>query len=270
MLDFIDRFANERFKKNKKLKLASIWIGYAKDKKSLTHYLSASSPEKGQFVRDMGEEWFDHDFIAVEYQKKNAPIEQVVDALVDTLNAPEAVKQTILERCRDQGLTEANTTVCLMQHTYDNKGDKDFNGLKFVGSYEYEEPAAQIRSRYEHLFSGVPATTSVAELGEYAFDGALAQEAGLEGADISYYGDNLAEAPTLTAEAFFALPIVNFDLVLGDSAHAVYEACERAGLEKINAFISVMANDETPLDVDSEKSFCGLHYLGVFKTQYPE
>jgi len=269
MLDFVDRFATERFKNNQNLNLVSIWIGSATDEKALTKYISAGTPEEGQFVRDMGEEWFDHDFIAVEYQKKSAPIEQVVDTLVNTLNAPEAIKQAILERCSAQGVTKANTTVCLMQHTYDDSGATDFNGLRFVGSYEYEEPSLPARYRYEHLFAGISATQSSDELGDYVFDGALAEEAGVDDTDVNYYGDNLADEPIHTPEAFFALPIVNFDLVVGDSAPAVHEACKRAGLEKINAFISVQTNDETSLDIEPGKTFCGLHYLGVFKTQYP-
>ncbi|ETF03468.1 hypothetical protein W822_08040 [Advenella kashmirensis W13003] len=138
MLEFIDRYADERFKNNTRLKVVSIWIGSVSDKKSLKKYISAEAPENGQFVRDMGAEWFDHDFIAGGYQKRDGPVEQVVNELVQALGCPQQIRQVLLMNCTKRGVQQANATVCLMQHVYKGDEHRDFNGLAFVGNYEYE------------------------------------------------------------------------------------------------------------------------------------
>lgn len=269
MLDFVDRFAEARFTSNKRLRLVSIWIGSVADETSLTTYLSAGAPEEGRFVRDMGEDWLDHDFLATGYRSDPAPIDRVVDDLAQELGCPEPITQAIMERCRARGVTEANTTVCLMQHTYDGNDSTDFSGLRFVGSYEYDELDVPNAYRYEHLFAGVAATDSVIKLGDYALDGELVEDTGLSDREVSFYGTKLAKPPSLTPGSFFASPIVAFDIVLGDSAPAVDAMCEQMGIEVVNAFISVRAHDDAPLEVAPGKTFCGLRYLGVFRTQVP-
>ncbi len=269
MLDFIDRFTDERFKNNKRLKVISVWIGTTTNEKSLTRYISAGTPQNGQFVRDLGVEWFDHDFIAVNYQKRAEPIEQVVSALAQTLGCPEHMAQEILARCQAQGVAQANTTVCLMQHLYQGEENQDFNGLKFAGSYEYEEPEPEVRHKFDHIFAGVTTAAALPDLREYATEGAFRSETGLTVDDVQYFGYKLRDGTVLPVAEFFSLPIVNQRLVLGDSADAVFYACRNAGMENINAFISVSSSNEASLDIESGKTFCGLHYLGVFKTQYP-
>ena len=269
MLDFIDRFTDERFKNNKRLKVISVWIGTITNEKSLTRYISAGTPENGQFVRDLGENWFDHDFIAVNYQKRAEPIEQVVSALAQTLGCPQQMEQEMLARCLGQGVTQANTTVCLMQHVYKGEEDQDFNGLRFAGSYEYEEPEPEVRHKFDHIFAGVTTAAALPDLREYATEGTFSGETGLTSDDVQYYGYKLRDGTVLPVAEFFSLPIVNQRLVLDDSADAVFYACRNAGMENINAFISVSTDDATSLDIEAGKTFCGLRYLGVFKTQYP-
>ena len=269
MLDFIDRFTNERFKNNQRLKVISVWIGTATSEQSLTRYIAAGTPENGQFVRDLGENWFDHDFIAVSYQERPEPVEHVVSALAQTLGCPQQMEQEMLARCLAQGVTQANTSVCLMQHVYKGEEGRDFNGLRFAGSYEYEEPEPQILHKFDHIFAGVTTAAALPDLREYATEGAFSSETGLTLDDVQYYGYKLRDGTVLAAGEFFSLPIVNQRLVLGDSAGAVFDACRNAGLENINAFISVSTDDATSLDIEAGKTFCGLRYLGVFKTQYP-
>ncbi|ETF03467.1 hypothetical protein W822_08035 [Advenella kashmirensis W13003] len=270
MLEFIDRYADERFQNNKRLKVASIWIGTIANEQSLIDYIAADDPESGHFARDMGEDWFDHDFIAVEHQKAPEPLEQVVERLAQTLGCPDEMKQEILRRCQNGGIRQANTTVCLMQHVYRGNDAQDFHGMVFAGSYEYEEPAQQPVSKYDHLFAGVTTAAALPDLREYVTSGAFADESGLISDDIQYYGYKLRDAVQLPVAEFFDLPIVKQRLVLADSAQAVYEACRKAGLESINAFISAGTQAPTPLNIDEDKTVCGLHYVGTFKTQYPE
>jgi hypothetical protein len=91
----------------------SVRLGLARDKKSLMRYISAGTQEIGQFVRDLGENWFDHDFIAVNYQKHPEPVEHVVSALAQSAadrnaacllyalrTAAHAAKGWLILRCR--------------------------------------------------------------------------------------------------------------------------------------------------------------------------
>lgn len=45
---------------------------------------------------------------------------------------------------------------------------------------------------------------------------------------------------------------------------AVERACEVAGLDRVNAYKSAVADDGGELDIDTAARFAGLHYLGVF------
>ena len=268
MLEFIDRFSEQRYLENQNLQSVSIWVGTVNSKKSLDAYLSAQTPEDGQFAKDAGDDWYDHDFIAAHYQKSAVTIASMIESLAQTYHFTPELAGMILQTLRDRGVEQANAWVCLSQHIYRGDKDKNFNGLMFAGSYEYEIPQAPAQKQYSHLFAGITSVSTLPELDDYAWGGQFETELGCALEDIELYGHGLREKwEPLSISAFFSLDTVKNRILLSTSLDAVQRACAEKGFDKINAFISGTNGKLDKLAINADQRFAGLLYLGVFESE---
>lgn len=264
MLDFIDRFTEPRYRANPRLRAVSVWIGDT---------AAGAALDQAHISAELGEEWLDHDFLEASCHGDPGPVDAIVSALVEDHGLPSEVAGGVLSVCRDRGLQTANTVVLLHQHTYrDDAGSR--RGLVFVGTYEYEEPLPPAVLADRHLFTGITTAPTLADLRSYVLDGGLTTDlADAFSGDATefevsarYYGYHLrAPGDSLPMDEFFALPIVTDRMVLA-AGPDVTDRGRRAGLDTVNAFISLAADDVRPAAMDAERRYAGLRYLGVVGT----
>ena len=107
MLDFIDRFAAPRYRADPQLRCASIWVGTVSSKKALNAYLSPGSPERAQFVKDAGDDWYDHDFLDAQKQRSQRPAAEVITELAQSYDLPAEATSRLIDASRERGLIEA-------------------------------------------------------------------------------------------------------------------------------------------------------------------
>ena len=265
MLDFIDRFADPRYRADQQLRCASIWVGSATSKKALNAYLSPGSPENGQFVRDAGDDWYDHDFLDAEKQPSLRPATEVIAELGQSHHLPAEVTSRLIEASRERGLSEANAWIVLTQHAYEGDETIDFHGFTFLATFEYQAPPPPRTAQRSHLFAGVTTLSTGADVGAYVFDGAFAADVGAKLDDGEFYHDP-QEGDPLPVRDFFNQPMVRNMIILDRSIEDVERVCREHGLDAINAFIS--GTTDAALDFAPNQRFAGLHYLGVFTSEY--
>lgn len=270
MLDFIDRFAAPRYRADPQLRCASIWVGTVSSKKALNAYLSPGSPERAQFVKDAGDDWYDHDFLDAQKQRSPRPAAEVITELAQSYDLPAEATSRLIDASRERGLVEANAWIVLAQHTYEGDETVDFHGFCFLATVEYRTPPPPLTERLTHLFVGVTTLPTLADMRSYVVDGALATEVGVQLEDDQYYGYELRTGDArLSVRDFFDLPIVRHRIVLDVVIDEVERACRDRGLDSINAFMSGTAGDgEPPLPIAAEQRFAGLHYLGAFPSAH--
>lgn len=269
MLDFIDRFATPRYRADPQLRCASIWVGTVSSTKALNAYLSPASPEHGQFVKDAGDDWYDHDFLDAQKHRSLRPAAEVITELAQSHDLPAEVTSRLIDASRERDLSEANAWIVLAQHTYEGDEAVDFHGFTFLATVEYRTPPPLWATRLTHLFLGVTTLPTLADLRSYVVDGALTAEVGVQLEDDQYYGYDLRKGDArLSVRDFFDLPIVRDRIVLDVVIDEVERACRDRGLDTINAFMSGTADDGNPLPIAADQRFAGLHYLGAFPSAH--
>lgn len=267
MLDFIDRFAEPRYRADPQLRCASIWVGTASSKKALNSYLSPGSPERGQFVKDAGDDWYDHDFLDAQKQRSLRPAAEVIAELAQSHHLPADVTSRLIDASRDRGVEEANAWIVLAQHTYQGDETVDFHGFTFLATVEYQTPPPPRTARLSHVFAGVTSLPTLSDVRAYVVNGAFAADVGVQLDDDEYYGHFHRDADArLPVREFFNLPIVRDRAILDLSIDEIERACRDRGLDTINAFMS--GTTDATLDFAPDQRFAGLHYLGVFTSEH--
>jgi len=89
-----------------------------------------------QFCKDIGERWYDHDFLGI-YFPKEFPQSVPVGELLDELTVSEEILGEIEKICVGKGLQKVN--VIFYYHSSEisvEDTDKLYNGLHYIGAFE--------------------------------------------------------------------------------------------------------------------------------------
>lgn len=265
MLEFVDRFSDQRFRSNPDLRCAAIWVGVMGDETALVDYLSPDDPASGCFAAHSGDT-YDPDFLNAQHREYR-PVSEILADVCDTYQLKHEEIKRLSQAATQRGVTGANAYIVLEQHAYYGNEGMDFHGLVFVGNVEYEQTKPPRQPYFTHLFAGIAKVPTLGDLRAYVWDGPLTEALGVELSEGAHFGYQLREGSALlTPRDFFDLPIARQRILLGDSFPTVERACRACGLDAINAFISGTHDGNTPLRVDPSDEFAGLHYLGVFET----
>lgn len=268
MLDYVERLSDHR---ECDVSTFSVWMGSMPTREAFDIYLSADAPEHGAFALDLGETWFDHDFLEASFHPEPVSSSGLASVLHDHHGLTGVVADAVVHDFLARGLHAANAIVILRQHTFTEELESR-SALAFVGTYESEESPPPVAIEDRHLFVGITTQPTLADLRAYVTGDdsgsatTLAAEIGsvVEGAEL--YGYRLRdENNTLLPKEFFALPIVTTRIALLDDE--VLRRCAEMGIDRINAFISVPANAADRLAIHSSIRVAGLHYLGVVRTE---
>ena len=268
MLDYVER-PNDHRKCG--VSTFSVWIGSMPTREAFDRYLSADAPENGAFALDIGESWFDHDFLETSFYPEPVSSSELAAALQENHGLTSVVADSVAHAFLAHGMHAANAIVILRQHAFTEELESRC-ALAFVGTYEVEESAPPVVIEERHLFVGITTLPTLADLRAYV-TGDESGSAPTLAADIGgvvdraeLYGYRLRdESSKLLLEEFFSLPIVTTRIVLvGDD---VYRRCAELGIDSINAFISVPVNAADYPAIHPTIRVAGLQYLGVFRTE---